>query len=96
MTKKRGLFEEYIHTFFKLKTQASGLPEQYSTVDEYILDISRNEGIQLDREKIVSNPSFRGLAKLCLNSLWGFFGQQENKIKTYVVDDPAELHATLT
>ena len=33
---------------------------------------------------------------MCLNSLWGFFGQQENKVKTFVVDDPAELHEILT
>ena len=33
---------------------------------------------------------------MCLNSLWGFFGQQENKVQTRVITDPAELHTILT
>ena len=86
----------YIDTFFKLKTQASGLPEQFSSVDDYVEDIFLKEGIRLDREKIERNPAFRGVAKMCLNSLWGFFGQQENKVQTRVITDPAELHTILT
>jgi len=31
-----------------------------------------------------------------LNSLWGFFGQQENKLRTTIIRDPATLHNLLT
>ena len=52
VTKEGGFFDEYIDTFLKLKTQASGLPEQFSSVDDFVEDIFLKEGIRLDREKI--------------------------------------------
>ena len=39
--------------------------------------------------------ALRGVAKLCLNSLWGFFGQQENKLRTKIIRNAAELQALL-
>ena len=73
MSKTGGLFAKYIDTFYKLKIQASGLPDEFASVDEFAETIRIQEGIILDKEKIEKNPAFRAVAKLCLNSLWGFF-----------------------
>lgn len=43
---------------------------------EYIRQYKENEGIDLEYEKIQKNPGLRCLAKLCLNSFWGKFGQR--------------------
>ena len=45
----------------------------------YIHDSYENEGINLNPDDIEVNPAFRSLAKLCLTSLWGKFGQNMNK-----------------
>ncbi|XP_072400522.1 uncharacterized protein [Diabrotica undecimpunctata] len=43
--------------------------------------------IELDLSKIAPNPGKRAVAKICLNSLWGKFGQRMNMKQTeYVVD----------
>jgi len=66
-----GLFAEYINTFLKLKTEASGPPREDMTeqeLDEFIELFYQHEGVRLDKEKIVLNPGLRALAKLCLNS----------------------------
>ena len=76
-TRKSGLFAEYIDTFLKLKTEASGWPDDVITdmqKDAYIRDFYQHEGILLEKEKIIKNPGLRSLAKLCLNSLWDVLG----------------------
>jgi hypothetical protein len=73
-TGKWGLSVEYINTFLKLKAEASGYPSWVQTTageDQYIRQFFESEGIQLDKESISYNASKRGLAKLCLNSMWG-------------------------
>ena len=96
VSKNGDLFAEYIDTFYKLKTKASGLPEEFATIAEYVEYIKEQEGIELDGSRFEKNPSFRVVEKTCLNSLWGFFGQQENKTQTRIVDNPSDLHALLT
>ena len=93
-TKTGGLFAEYIDTFYKLKTEASGLPFECideAAMDAYIEKVKVSEGIELQRERIQKKMALRGVAKLCLNSLRGFFGQQENKLRTKIIWDAAEL-----
>ncbi|KAL4084019.1 hypothetical protein QTP88_029335 [Uroleucon formosanum] len=51
-------------------------------IKEYIKIIFHKLGILLDKDKIEDNPSRRAVAKLCLNSLWGKFGQRQNMKKT--------------
>ena len=93
-TQKGGLFAEYINTFLKLKQEASGWPEGVVTdeqKDQYIKDYFENEGIQLDKENIKHNPGLRTVSKLCLNTLWGKFGQSENMPKTDFISSPAKV-----
>ena len=80
-TKEGGLFASYINTFLKFKQEASGPPDWVKTPDdvqEYINRYFEKEGVSLDGEKIEKNPGLRALAKLCLNSFWGKFGQRFN------------------
>ena len=46
---------------------------------QYILTkIELTKFVSLDGEKVERNPGLRALAKLCLNSFWGKFGQRLN------------------
>ena len=93
--RKSGLFAEYINTFLKLKTEASGWPDDVITdmqKDAFIRDFYQHEGILLEKEKIIKNPGLRRLAKLCLNSLWGRLGMKENKGKTEYVTEPERFN----
>lgn len=79
LTGAGGLFAEYVNTFLKIKQEASGFPSDCDSEDlqrEYIRQYQENEGIDLEYEKIQKNPGLRCLAKLCLNSFWGKFGQR--------------------
>ena len=84
--KSNDLFKPYIKRFMKIKQESSGLPEGY-TKDQYIQENFEQLGIILDANKIEKNSGRRALAKLCLNSLWGKFGQRKNLSKSELVTD---------
>ena len=70
--KEKGLLGQYINKFLKVKTGASGWPDNIKTDEErekYIDDFYRHEGVLLERDKVKKNPGLRQVAKLCLNSL---------------------------
>ena len=72
-TKTGGLFTGYVNMFLKIKQEASGFPKWCKTEDDvtkYLNDYYENEGIHLDRHKIVKNEGLRSIAKLLLNSMW--------------------------
>ncbi|XP_041361864.1 uncharacterized protein LOC121377831 [Gigantopelta aegis] len=93
-TKTGGLFAEYINTFLQLKQEASGWPEWCKTDGDktrYIKDYEEREGIQLRENAVKKNPGLRSLAKLCLNSFWGKFGQRLNmKQSSFIHQNNAE------
>ena len=99
-TGQGGLFPGYIDEFFKQKTLASGFPAECNNdpeaIDQYIQDFERAEGIKLDKSQINLNPGKRSVAKLCLNSLWGKYGQRENMPKTEIVTELQRLVEMLT
>ncbi|XP_072377837.1 uncharacterized protein [Diabrotica undecimpunctata] len=69
----------------KIKLETS--PHTYATNEEYARAVKEQMDIDLDLEKITPNPGKRAVAKICLNSLWGKFGQRMNMKQTeYVVD----------
>ena len=45
--------------------------------------------------EIKHNPGMRAISKLCLNSLWGKFGQRNNMKKTEYVTEPSEFYKIL-
>ena len=82
----------------KLKTEASGWPSDVTTSEEkekFIQNFQESEGISLDPANISKNPGLRGLAKLCLNSMWGRLGMKENKAKTEYVYTPERFNELL-
>ena len=53
----------------------------------------RNKGlnIEIHSENTCDNPGLRGVAKLCLNSLWGKFGQRDIMTEYTYVRSKKEL-----
>ena len=93
-----GLFREYINTFLKIKTEASGWPANCVTEEQraqFIKEFYEREGVKLDPAKMILNPGLRALAKLKLNSLWGRLGMRDDKSKTEFVTDPARFNELL-
>lgn len=89
-SRQGGLFAEYINTFLQLKQEASGWPSECGENDDeakerYLREYEKTEGIALDKRNITRNPGLRSVAKLCLNSFWGKFGQRSNLQTTEIV-----------
>ena len=61
-------------------------------IDEYALF----QGVRLDPSKIQKNEGRRAFSKLCLNSLWGKFGQDPRKSQTVFVKDQEHLYKLMT
>lgn len=62
VSKQGGLFTEYINLFLKGKQESSGFPSDVHTdqeKSEYIDDYQQNEGIELNKDSIESNPAKR-------------------------------------
>ncbi|XP_065224228.1 uncharacterized protein LOC135848277 [Planococcus citri] len=93
-TKKGGLFSEYIDLFSTIKQKSSGYPPNVRTDEDkkkFVKELYDREGITLKVDEIQSNPGLRSLSKLCLNSLWGKFGQRNNVGSTTIIDSQATL-----
>lgn len=87
------MFSKYIDMWYKIKSESSGFPEYVKTdadQQKYIDEFFEREGIILDRENIVSNPTKRSLAKLMLNSFWGKLSQRTNLTKTQLINTTSE------
>ena len=67
------LFSGYLDSLLKLKSEASASPawvRNPADEERYIESFWKSEGIRLYGEAIKPNAAKRGLAKLCLNSIW--------------------------
>src|SRR5436190_2172200 len=99
-TGQGGLFAEYINTFLQLKQEASGWPSECENNDaakeRYLREYKETEGIALDASNIARNSGLRSVAKLCLNSFWGKFGQRSNLPTTEIVKTHQRFMALLT
>ena len=71
----------------KIKLETSPWNKDFNSIDEYVNTVKEKLDIALDRDKIQDNPGKRAVAKLCLNSLWGKFGQRQNMSQTEYVTD---------
>tara|TARA_R110002051_G_scaffold169520_2_gene240134 strand:- start:762 stop:4772 length:4011 start_codon:yes stop_codon:yes gene_type:complete len=99
------LFRGYVEKFLKIKQEASGYPDWVfededdldvsiieTRKDKYVNDYYEKMGIRLDKDKIVYNEGLRQVAKLCLNSLWGKFGQRINLGEVKIVTNKAAFY----
>ena len=71
-----GLMKEYVGCFLKMKLENSGVKtqEECDKVNEYHKRLGFK--FEIKPEDTVKNPGLRQVAKICLNSLWGKFGQR--------------------
>jgi len=79
----------------KLKAEGSGYPGwvRKPTEEElYVETYWKKEGIILDKVSIKSKAAKRGLAKLCLNSMWGKLTEKTDRTQIRVIIEPKELY----
>ena len=76
--KYNGLMRKYVEKFIKLKVENSGkmTQEECDKVNQAHKDLGFE--FEIKPEDTRKNPGLRAIAKLCLNSLWGKFGQRAN------------------
>jgi hypothetical protein len=85
------LFRGYVDCFLKIKQESSGWPAWCGTPaqkQQYIDSYKEKEGVELDQTKISVNPGLPSLAKLCLNSFWGKFGQRDIMRQSQMIYKP--------
>ena len=87
--RRSDLFKSYVDTFMKIKHEASGWPRPDMTEAD---KLQHCEELDLDGTKVCKNPGLRSIAKLCLNSLWGKFGQNLETVDTVYVTDEEEYY----
>ena len=80
------LFRDYVRDFMKLKMESSTPPGE--DMDVFKQRVKNHLGIS-ELGEIKKNPGMRQIAKLCLNSLWGKYGQRINQTQTEYVTKPA-------
>ena len=85
------LFRDYVRDFMKLKMESSKPPKE--DLDVFKEKVKGHLGIELGGIKY--NAGMRQIAKLCLNSLWGKFGQRVNQTQTEYVMEPKDFYKIL-
>ena len=93
--KSNELFKDYVKDFMKIKLETSPWKNDFTTIDEYIDTIKERLDITLEKDKIKDNPGKRSVAKICLNTLWGKFGQRQNMSQTEYVTDIKRFYEIL-
>ena len=93
------LFAGYINTFLAIKQAAKGYPAGVETdedKDAYINAYEQDEGVRLDKDAIAKNKGLYQVAKICLNSFWGKFGQREGLGKIELVYEDQRFWQLMT
>jgi len=76
--KSNNLFKDYAKEFMKIKLETSPWENDFETIRDYIVAIKNSLDIHLGPANVAPNPGKHAVAKICLNSLWGKFGQYQN------------------
>ena len=85
------LFKGYGKDFMKINMESSAPPEE--DLDNFKKKVKDHLGIGLGNIK--ENKCMRAVSKLCLNSLWGKFGQRINQMQTEYVTGPKDFYKIL-
>jgi len=80
------LWKGYIRKFLKIKMEAS----KFDCSEEEYREKARKLGIALG--VLEYNPGLRFIAKICLNSLWGKFGQVPKHRQNEYIDTEADFY----
>lgn len=79
--RRSDLFRDYVKTFLKIKQEAGGWSKYGCSTeaekDEYVERYKEEMGIEMEKHRVEHNPGLYYIAKLCLNSLWGKYGQRD-------------------
>ena len=67
---------EYVGNFIKMKLENSGVKNQAECDEVNAYHKRLGFTFEIKPEDTVKNPGLRQVAKICLNSLWGKFGQR--------------------
>ncbi|VDK59201.1 unnamed protein product [Anisakis simplex] len=93
------LFEGYVNKFVALKVENSGFPQSVVTDQQkkdYATRYREQQGIEINLEKVNTNPGLRYIAKLSLNSLYGKFGQSNTLSEIKYAQNVQELTKLVT
>ena len=88
------LFKGYIRRFMKIKLESSKYDFRTKEEEEKF-KLKIKNSLDIDIEEFKFNPGLRSIAKLCLNSLWGKFGQRTNMSQTKYVTEVSEFYELL-
>ena len=88
------LFKEYIRRFMKIKLESSKYDFK-TKEEEAIFKAKIKDSLDINVEKFEYNAGLRSISKLCLNSLWGKFGQRNNMSQIKYVTDVSEFYEIL-
>jgi len=92
-TRQSELFADYINSFLQLKQEASERPSECGNDDVAKLEqLEVIEDIVLNKNNIEQNP----VAKFCLISFWGKFGQRTNLSSIEIIRNPQRLAELLS
>ena len=96
----------YINKIFKIRMEASGWPQSICSCPQdkepefeilcshklaYLKDLQKKEGIILNPLKVSKNEGLRFIAKILLNSFWGYLGLRDNMPKTRYANNYREV-----
>ena len=87
--KSTDLWKSYIQKFMKIKLETS----PFSCSEGEYREKAKKFDIELD--KLEENPGLRFIAKICLNSLWGKFGQNPKEKHTEYIDNEADFYRVI-
>ena len=88
------LFKDYIRRFMKIKLESSSYSFK-AKEEENSFKARIKDSLDIDVEKFEFNAGLRSISKLCLNSLWGKFGQRSNMSQTKYITDVSEFYGIL-
>ena len=85
------LFKDYIKKFMKLKLEST----KYNFKDgkeELMFRNKIKKNLDIELGELCENEGLRAISKMCLNSLWGKFGQRNNMTQCKYVTDINEFY----
>ena len=88
------LFKGYIRRFMKIKLESSKYNFKNEKEEREFKDKIK-DCLDIDIQKFEFNAGLRSISKLCLNSLWGKFGQRSNMSQTKHVTEVSEFYEVL-
>lgn len=87
----KNLFKSLIGDQYIQKATASKLPTNWEERDTFINELNKEFNVDLVEEDFKPDPTIRALAKLVLNSIWGYLGRRGDVTSTKFIKSNNEL-----